>query len=87
MPCRTECDICGKCDCICSFNKEHKENIFLSGSLCYALDIIENNNLLHFIDKSIIDWWNNHTKLESARIKNEALAKLSEREKRVLGLK
>lgn len=59
------------------------------GALCDLIGLIEDKapELFSSIDPIVLKWWEKHTKSESEKIKAEALAKLSAREKRILGLK
>lgn len=54
--------------------------------LCEALVIIENNELIGECSKDLHSWWIKHGTQEAARVKREAAAKLTPRERRVLGL-
>lgn len=54
--------------------------------LCEAVDILEKNNLLRRVSKELKAWATEHEKGEVARIRKEALAKLSPKERRALGL-
>lgn len=60
-----------------------------SGALCDVLSLLEDKSpeLLKSVDKKTLKWWKAHEKKELEKIKQEALNKLSEREKRILGLK
>jgi hypothetical protein len=59
------------------------------GALCDLIGLIEDKapELFSSIDPVVLKWWEKHTKSELEKIKAEALAKLSAREKRILGLK
>lgn len=67
----------------------HVEKYNVEGALCDLLSLLENQNLLHKVGvpEDILDWWSTHQSKEKDKIKNEALAKLSDKEKRALGLK
>lgn len=54
--------------------------------LCEAVDLLEKNNLLRKVSKELKAWATEHEKGEAARIRKEALAKLSPKEQRALGL-
>lgn len=60
-----------------------------SGALCDVLSLLEEKFPKAFkaLDKRTIAWWRKHEKQEQEKIKQEALAKLTPREKRALGLK
>ncbi len=61
----------------------------VEGALCDVLTLLEDKGLLKTanIPKDILDWWEGHQTREQAKIKKEALAKLSTKEKRALGIK
>lgn len=68
-------------------NKPHRINV--AGALCDVLTALEDRNLLKMagVPQDVLDWWAAHQSKEQDKIKQEALAKLSEKEKRALGLK
>lgn len=68
---------------------EQEQKVLIEQALCTALEILESKGIKirEKFGKKVADWWDAHTKAEEDRIKEEALAKLSPREKRVLGLK
>jgi len=65
-----------------------RKNFNVEGALCDVLTLLEDNELLKVagIPQDILDWWNAHQSREQEKIKKEALAKLSIKEKRALGL-
>lgn len=91
MPCRV--DICGRCNeynCKCGEPDFEKWFAFdHEGAMCDVLTMIENEDptLLRKVDPKTIEWWRRHESTEKDRIKAEALAKLTPRERRALGLK
>lgn len=60
----------------------------IEGALCDVLTLLEDSNLLGkaAIPSDILEWWDGHQSRETQKVKKEALAKLSEKEKRALGL-
>jgi len=65
-------------------------NFDFEGALCDVLELIEgwrDSELLAHVDRKTLEWWGEHEVREHERIKKEALAKLSPRERRALGLK
>jgi hypothetical protein len=60
-----------------------------TGALCDVLTLLESKfpEAFKAVDRQTIAWWNKHESKEKERIKKEALAKLTPREKRALGLK
>lgn len=102
MPCRTECcDVCcgtTLCPyCVCHggngvFPQEkakkiaNHESIDLEGALCDVLTILDKENLLYEVDEVVVNWWQKHTKEEEEKIRKEAYAKLTPRERKVLKL-
>lgn len=102
MPCRSECcDVCcgtSLCHyCVCHggtgvFPQEkakkivNHKSIDLEGALCDVLTILDNENLLDEVDKVVVNWWQKHTKEEEEKIRKEAYAKLTPRERKVLKL-
>ena len=89
MPCRVDvCSVCHHYDCRCHepFFKKW-QGFDHEGALCDALNIIESAGLLKSVDAEVREWWSDHEEREKDRIKAEALAKLSPRERRALGLK
>jgi hypothetical protein len=96
MPCRVDtCPGCGRADvCECSlelkkFNESKGTSFDVEGALCDLLTLIENEPKDYFshIDPKTLKWWKSHEKREENKIKKEALAKLTLRERRLLGLK
>lgn len=92
MPCRDECHICNQFPCVCARvypRSKSNPSFDVEGALCDVLALLEEKHVATFyeIDERIHDWWRAHEKKEGERIKKEALAKLSAREKRALGLK
>lgn len=65
------------------------QELDFKGALCDLIGLIEDKapELFSSIDPVVLKWWEKHTKSELEKIKAEALAKLSAREKRILGLK
>lgn len=65
------------------------QDLDFKGALCDLIGLIEDKapELFSSIDPVVLKWWEKHTKSELEKIKAEALAKLSAREKRILGLK
>lgn len=61
----------------------------VDGALCDVLSLLEEKNLLTTADvpEDIMRWWKEHQYGEREKLKAEALAKLSDKEKRALGLK
>jgi hypothetical protein len=92
MPCRVDnCANCGHYDCRCSDPHFKKWRAFdVEGALCDVLTALESSlgaDALKHLDKKTLEWWYDHEDREKDRIKTEALAKLSPRERRALGLK
>jgi len=71
-----------------AINKKRKA-FNVEGALCDVLTLLEDKKLLKTagIPQDILDWWNGHQSREQEKIKKEALAKLTAKEKRALGLK
>lgn len=65
----------------------YDRSLNFTGALCDLMTIIDNHDLVKFVDAEVVEWWKKHSVTEEQKIKEEALAKLTEREKRVLGLK
>jgi hypothetical protein len=61
----------------------------VEGALCDVLSTIEDRypHLLRDVDACVIHWWQTHEKLEQKKIREEALKKLTPRERRALGHK
>lgn len=57
-----------------------------SWMLCEAMVIIDNMNLLNECSAGLHSWWRKHAKEEETRVRREALAKLTPRERVALGL-
>ena len=74
MPCRDDGPMC----------PEETDNI--DYLICEAVDILETHYLLRSCSKELIKWAKQHEKNEVTRVKKEALAKLSPKERRALGL-
>lgn len=90
MPCLSDCPDCLKdqFNCKCSLlPSKDKKTFNIAGALCDVLSLVQNKSTLIFnqIDPEIIKWWNDHTKNEEDKIKKQALAKLTPRERKVLG--
>lgn len=66
-----------------------KDSFDTSGALCDVLSLLEDKfpDVLVAVDPKTRNWWKKHTKLEKDKIKKEALAKLTPRERKALGLK
>jgi hypothetical protein len=66
-----------------------KKAFNVEGALCDVLTLLEDKKLLGVaeVPQDILDWWNAHQSREQEKIKKEALAKLTKKEKRALGLK
>lgn len=66
-----------------------KESFDTSGALCDVLSLLEDKfpDVLVQVDPKTRNWWKKHTKQEKDKIKREALAKLTPRERKALGLK
>lgn len=77
------------------FEETCREKAALEEMLCHALSIVDQYNPeekdlkeeLDGVDKRLFAWWKKHTDCEIDRVKREALAKLTPRERRALGLK
>lgn len=84
MPCRDDRDD----DCFPTYD-DPVANFDTTGALCDVLTMLEENfrHVFFHVDKATVAWWQQHEKRERERIKKEALAKLTLREKRALGLK
>lgn len=94
------CDVCGgehyyDRECLKDPSKHreglsgHDSHAFnTDGALCDVLSLLEEKNLLEVMDipKDIMEWWAKHQSKEVEKTKKEALAKLSDKEKRALGL-
>lgn len=99
MPCRVDlCSICGEYECPgfsggkCIYPNGKKEAIKIldtDGALCDVLTMLEEKfpDAMCNLDRLTLAWWKQHEKAEQSKIKNEALAKLTQRERRALGLK
>ena len=63
-------------------------NFDTSGALCDVLSLLEKDypDAFEHVDVRTLVWWGTHEKDEQNLIRAEALAKLSPREKRALGL-
>lgn len=68
-------------------NKRRKD-FNVEGALCDLLTLLEEKDLLRKIGipQDILTWWEGHQIREQDKIKKGALAKLSKKEKRALGL-
>ena len=68
-------------------NKKPPFNV--EGALCDVLSLLEDEGPLEMADipQDILEWWKNHQSEEKEKLKKQALAKLSAKEKRALGLK
>lgn len=55
--------------------------------LCEALDLLDDRKKLSDGSDELQKWAKNHRKREEERVRREALAKLTTREKKLLGLK
>lgn len=93
MPCRDDypCDQCHQYPCVCDDPHYQKWGHFdFEGALCDVLSMLETSPggqvQLTRVDKKVLEWWSDHEEREKDRIKAEALAKLSPRERRALGL-
>lgn len=91
MPCLTECPDCLKdqFNCKCSpLPFKDKKAFNIAGALCDVLSLVQGRSTSIFkeIDPEIIKWWNDHSKNEEDKIKKQALAKLTPRERKVLGI-
>lgn len=102
MPCRVEmCPKCDQYDCAgfnpgaqCAYNGKKpsttsSKGFDVEGALCDVLTLLEDKHVMAFYDLDVktVDWWRDHEDKEAERIKQEALKKLSPRERRALGLK
>lgn len=60
-----------------------------SGALCDVLSLLEHKypSVFAQIDKETIEWWKKHEREEQKKIREEALNKLTPREKRALNIK
>jgi hypothetical protein len=99
MPCRVDlCAKCGEYDCPgfggsqCIFPNGKKESIRTldtDGALCDVLSMLEEKfpDAMCSLDRKTLAWWKQHEKSEESKTKVAALAKLSAKEKRALGLK
>lgn len=92
MPCRTDplCDYCLGFPCNCGKTKDPSFDV--EGALCDVLELIQNKanqsgdfDIFERIDPKTICWWDAHSKNEEEKIKKEALAKLTPRERKALG--
>lgn len=74
---------------IAKMKEAKQKNFNVEGALCDVLTLLEDKGLLKTasIPPDILEWWNGHQAREKQKIKREALAKLSSKEKRALGLK
>lgn len=91
MPCRdyyASCSCCKEDPCVCH-ELGCKPAFDVEGALCDVLTLLEEKHTVAYyeIDTAIHDWWHAHEGKEKERIKAEALAKLTPRERRALGLK
>jgi hypothetical protein len=61
----------------------------IEGALCDVLSLLEDrySKALSEVDPKTLEWWKIHEKLEENTLKKKALAKLTPRERRLLGLK
>lgn len=69
--------------------EKKRKSFNVEGALCDVLTLLETRQMLKHagIPADILEWWNGHQSREQEKIKKEALAKLSPKEKRALGLK
>jgi hypothetical protein len=68
--------------------KRKRKAFNVAGALCDVLTLLEDKELLKTIDipQDILDWWDGHQSREKDKVKKEALAKLSMKERRALGI-
>lgn len=85
MPCMDSCYTCGENPCKCA----EADKFDYEGALCDVLSLIEAHapKLLKKVDKMVLAQWQIHSEEEREKIQTQALAKLTPREKRALGLK
>jgi hypothetical protein len=102
IPCKYNCgqDNCDLSGYLCQAEKDFKafkrsikksksqfnERENYSNLLCEACALLEEHSLLSSASEELQNWYQNHESQEIDRLKKEALAKLSKREKRILGL-
>lgn len=103
MPCRVDvCVRCGEYECPGLMDSSRciypggkaakatpKNQFDTAGALCDVLCLLEEKfpDALKVVDTKTLSWWHAHEQQESDKIKRDALAKLSTRERRILGLK
>ncbi len=70
-------------------NNKRRLQFNVEGALCDVLTLLEEKKLLTKagIPQDILEWWDGHQSREKDKTKKEALAKLTAKEKRALGLK
>jgi len=59
----------------------------LDGALCDVLDSLDNtvDNISNYVDAPILEWWKVHTDKERSKLREQALKKLTKRERKALG--
>lgn len=57
-----------------------------SNLLCEACSILEEEGILENASKELRDWYEKHEEAEADRVRLEAAEKLTERERRLLGI-
>ena len=84
MPCRDDypenyshCDI---------QNAQAQIRAELEPLLCEACGLLENNNMLTKLSKPLLTWYDAHCKREVHRVAYEAALKLTEKERKALGI-
>lgn len=65
-----------------------RKSFDVEGALCDILSSLEDKKTLNEagISQEVMDWWEGHQSREKDKTKKEALAKLTAKEKRALGL-
>lgn len=91
MPCRDDaCSRCRRLPCICGDKSfEQKFQFDYEGALCDLMSLIEERapTIMSDVDPATVKIWKLHEKEEVEKIRQEAMQKLTARERRVLGLK
>ncbi len=67
--------------------KKKKSEFDTAGALCDVLDLLQKDHpdAMAAVGAPVLKWWKEHTAREQSRLKEEALAKLSPRERKALG--
>jgi hypothetical protein len=83
MPCRDSYDTCSQADVDRAARNVRAE---LEPLLCEACSLLENVHALKDATPELQAWYEKHEKCEEDRVRLEAAQKLTERERRLLGI-